>query len=80
MSLPVSVTLCETDPATAVCISPTGPTVTTPIAAGATPTYTAFVTGSGLVPDNPSLNRITIVFKDALGGIRGATSVAVRTL
>ena len=80
VNLPVNVTLCETDPATAACISPIGATVTTQIAGGATPTFTAFVTAAGLVPFDPSLNRISIVFKDVLGIVRGATSVAARTL
>jgi len=80
VNLPVTLTLCETDPATAACISPIGSTVTTQIAAGATPTFSAFVTGTGLVPFDPALNRITVLFKDVLGIVRGATSVAARTL
>jgi len=79
-NLPVNIALCETDPATALCISPIGSTVTTQIAAGATPTFTALITGTGFVPFDPALNRIIVLFKDGLGVIRGATSVAVRTL
>jgi len=81
-SLPVSIALCETDPATSVCINPTVPTldpVTIPIAAGATPTFAFFVTGADTVPFDPENNRIFVHFKDADGVTRGSTSVAVQT-
>jgi hypothetical protein len=82
-SLPqLSIALCETNPATGVCINPTTPTttpVTTSIAAGATPTFAFFVTSTGSVPFDPAINRIFVRFQDAGGVTRGATSVAVRT-
>jgi len=82
-SLPVSIALCETDPATGVCINPTVPAsglVTTSIAADATPTFAFFVTATDTVPFDPANNRIFVRFKDAGGVTRGSTSVAVRTL
>jgi len=82
-SLPVSIALCETDPATSVCINPTVPTlgtVTTSIAADATLTFAFFVTGTDTVPFDPANNRIFVRFQDAGGVTRGSTSVAVRTL
>jgi len=82
-SLPVSIALCETDPATSVCINPTVPAlgpVTTTIAAGATPTFAFFVTGTDTVPFDPANNRVFVRFQDAGGVTRGSTSVAVRTL
>ena len=49
-SLPVNISLCQTDPATGQCISAIGPSVTTQINANATPTFGIFVEGNGNVP------------------------------
>jgi hypothetical protein len=78
-SLPVSIFLCQTNPATGQCISVIGPTVTTTINANATPTFGIFVQGNGNVPFDPAVNRIFVRFKDGGNVTRGATSVAVRT-
>ena len=78
-ALPVIIFLCETNPATAACISAIGPSVSTTINAGATPTFGIFVQGSGNVPFDPAGNRIFVRFRDAGGVTRGSTSVAVRT-
>ena len=79
-TLPVSLSVCQTIPATGECIGgPPGPTVTTQINAGQTPTFAIFVTGTGNVPFDPANNRIFVRFKDLGGVTRGATSVAVRT-
>jgi len=81
-TLPVSISMCETNPATGLCINPTVPTtspVVTTINANATPTFGIFVAGSGNVPFDPAANRIFVRFKDAGGITRGSTSVAVRT-
>ena len=75
----VSVQICETNPLTGACISTIGPTVTTSIAANATPTFAFFVAGSGNVPFDPANNRVSVVFTDGGGVTRGATSVAIRT-
>jgi hypothetical protein len=78
-TLPLSLSLCQTNPATAQCISSIGSTVTTTINAGATPTFGIFVQGKGTVPFDPAGNRIFVRFKDGGGVTRGSTSVAVRT-
>lgn len=78
-SLPVSFTLCQTNPSTAACLAPPAATVTTSIAANATPTFSIFVTGSGNVPFDPAGNRAFVRFKDSGGATRGSTSVAIRT-
>jgi hypothetical protein len=78
-SPPVTILICQTNPATAQCISAIGPTVTTVINAGATPTFSVFVTGHGNVPFDPANNRIFVRFKDSGGITRGSTSEAVRT-
>jgi hypothetical protein len=77
--MPVSLFLCETNPATGQCISAIGPGVTTTINTNATPTFGIFVQGNGNVPFDPAANRIFVRFKDGGGVTRGATSVAVRT-
>jgi len=79
-ALPVTLTYCETDPVSGVCVNPTIPSaapVTTTIDAQGTPTFAVFVTATGPVPFDPAANRIFVTF-DAAGDPRGATSVAVR--
>lgn len=78
-TLPVTVALCQTDPAGGNCLSAIGPSVTTTINASATPTFGIFVTGAGTVAFDPAATRIFVRFKDAGGVTRGSTSVAVRT-
>jgi hypothetical protein len=73
------ITICQTNPATGVCLGSPGPSVTTQINANATPTFAIFVKGNGVVPFDPGNNRITVRFKDGGEVTRGATSVAVRT-
>ena len=57
-SLPVNISLCQTDPGTGQCISSIGPSVTTTINANATPTFGIFVQGNGNVLFDPAANRI----------------------
>ena len=78
-TLPVNISLCQTNPASGQCISAIGPTVTTTINSSATPTFGIFVQGKGNVPFDPATNRIFVRFKDGGGVTRGSTSVAVRT-
>ena len=78
-TLPVNISLCQTNPATGQCISAIGPSVTTQINAGVTPTFGIFVQGVGIVFFDPAANRIFVRFQDAGGVTRGSTSVAVRT-
>jgi hypothetical protein len=78
-NLPVDLFLCETDPASGQCISAIAPSVTTTIAADATPTFTILIPGTGNVPFDPANNRVFVRFKDDGGVTRGSTSVAVRT-
>ena len=77
-SLPLTVSLCETNPATGQCISAIGGSVTTTINANATLTFGIFVQGNGNVPFDPAANRVFVRFNS--GAVtRGSTSVAVRT-
>ena len=75
----INLLVCETDPNTSDCIDPASATVTTSIAAQATPTFGIFVFATGEVPFNPVDNRVFVEFVDGGGVVRGSTSVAVRT-
>lgn len=78
-SLPVTLLLCQTNPATGACLASPAGSVTTQIAANATPTFGIFVAGTAPVPFDPAKSRIFVRFTDAGAMTRGATSVAVRT-
>jgi hypothetical protein len=78
-SLPINISLCQTNSSTGQCISPIGPSVATQMNAGATPTFGIFVAGTGIVPFDPANNRIFVRCKDGGGTTRGSTSVAIRT-
>lgn len=78
-SLPLVLSICETNPATGACLSGPASSTTSSVSGGATPTYSIFVTGTGTVPFDPAANRIFVEFRDGGGLVRGSTSVAVRT-
>jgi virginiamycin B lyase len=78
-NVPVTLTLCQTNPSTGACLASPTPNVVTTIAANAMPTFAIFAAGSAAVPDLPALNRVFVRFTDAGGALRGETSVAVRT-
>ena len=78
--LPIAVTLCQTDPATAQCLAPPAASVTLDFKAGATPTFSVFVQASGSVKLDPANSRVFVRFEDPYGLNRFAsTSVAVVT-
>jgi hypothetical protein len=77
--LPVTLTLCETNPTTSVCLATPAPAVTTQIDANATPTFAVFVSASATVPFDPENNRAIVRFKDGSDIDRGSASVAIRT-
>jgi len=76
-TLPVTLSICQSNPATAACLSPPAPSVTLDIAANATPTFSVFVDSSGAVPFAPATARAFVRFTDAADVVRGATSVAL---
>ncbi len=78
-TLPLAITLCQTNPTTGQCLAAAATTVTTTIAAKATSTFAIFVTASGTVPFDPANSRIFVTFTDSANAIRGETSVAVET-
>jgi hypothetical protein len=78
-TLPVTITTCQTNPSTGVCLQTPAATVVTPVAANATPTFAFFVTTSNTVAFDPANNRIFVTLTDSTGAIRGETSLAVET-
>jgi hypothetical protein len=79
VTLPLTVSLCQSDPTSGQCISSIASSVTTTINANATPTFGIFATASDGVPLVPKTNRIFAEFSGANGVVRGSTSVAVET-
>jgi streptogramin lyase len=78
-TLPLALSICQTNPQTGTCMATAGASVTTTIAAGQTPTFGIFGAASGSIPFVPQTNRVFVQFTDGSGAVRGATSVAVET-
>lgn len=78
-TLPLTLTLCQTNPQTAACLATPTSSLTVNIAAGATPTFSIFGVASGTIAANAAANRIAVHFTDSSGNLVGATSVAVQT-
>jgi len=78
-TLPIAISICQTDPSSGQCLATAGAGVTATIGAGTTPTFAIFVGGAGTVPFDPVANRIFVQFTGSDGNIHGSTSVAVRT-
>lgn len=78
-SLPVVLTVCQTNPSTGACLSPPGASTTSTLNTNSVATYSVFVRGTGNVAFDPANRRIFLRFRDSGGVTRGATNVAVRT-
>jgi hypothetical protein len=76
-TLPLSLSICQTDPTTGACLSPAAASVTLDVPAGATPTFAIFVGSSAPVPYAPATTRIYVDFTDSSKVNHGATSLAV---
>jgi virginiamycin B lyase len=79
VTLPLGLTLCQTNPGSGQCLATPSASVSTTINTNATPTFAIFATASSAIPFAPATNRIFVRFADASGAIRGSTSVAVQT-
>jgi hypothetical protein len=66
-NLPVTLTVCQTDPASGACVATPAPSATTDIPANATPTFGIFATGGGSIADMPGVNRVFVTFTDSSG-------------
>ena len=81
-TLPLTLSLCQTDPTTSECINPSVPTsepVIVDIPEGGSPTFAVFATADGTIDLDPANSRVFLRFSDDLGVVRGATSVAVES-
>jgi Bacterial Ig-like domain (group 2) len=78
-TLPLSINLCQTNPATGACVSAIGPSVNTTMNADSTGTFTIVATSMADIPFDPANSRIFVRFIDTNGVTRGSTSVAVTT-
>jgi hypothetical protein len=78
-SLPLAVSICQTNSSTGQCLAPPTPGVSQTINTDDTPTFAIFASSSGIVPFVPANNRIAVQFTDTNGTVRGSTSVAVET-
>ncbi len=68
-TLPISISICQTNPSSGQCLGPAAASVSTMIAAGATPTFAIFVGGAGTVPFDPVANRISVQFTGSDGNV-----------
>ena len=75
-TLPLSISISETDPATGVVI---GDNVLQNVGGGENRTVAVFVTFNGCVTFDPAANRIFIEFRDASNNVVGSTSTAAST-
>ena len=78
-TLPVSALLCQTNPANAQCLAAPAASAAVDFGAGATPTFSIFVTASSAIAFAPATSRIFVRFVDQSGLSHGSTSLAVRT-
>jgi hypothetical protein len=77
-NLPLSLTICQTNPSTGQCLQTPTTSVQATVASNATPTFAIFAAATGAVPFLPQTNRIFVQFRDPTS-VRGSTSVAVET-
>jgi len=78
-SLPLTATICQSNPANGQCLSAPAASVMLSVAAGAAPTFSVFLQDSAPIALDPATARIFVRFKDTAGGLHGSTSVAVAT-
>jgi hypothetical protein len=76
MALPLTLSVCETNAATGVCLAPFAPTVTIDYAAGTTRSFAFLARAIGPITFDPGVNRVFARLKGN-GVTRGATSAAV---
>ena len=79
--LPVSISICQTEPTTSDCLSSPGSTVTATVPSDSRPTFGVFLTvpADAVIPFVPQSNRVFVRFTDSGGVTRGSTSVALWT-
>ncbi|MEI9985060.1 MAG: hypothetical protein WDN69_18825 [Aliidongia sp.] len=78
-SLPLAVSICQSNPSNGQCLAPAASSVSLSYAGGTAPTFSVFAAATGSIAFNPAATRIFVRFKDSSGGLHGSTSVAVET-
>lgn len=78
-SLPLTLSVCQTNSSSGLCNNPPASSVTSAIASNATPTFTVFATASGAIAFAPATARIFLRFFDSSNRTHGSTSIAVKT-
>jgi hypothetical protein len=78
-SLPLTATICQSNPSTGQCLAAPAPSVTLNYTSGSTPTFSVFLNASAPIALNPAGSRAFVRFKDSTGAIHGSTSVAVQS-
>ncbi len=78
-SLPVQVSICQTNPSSGQCLAAPASTVTlSPFASDADATFAVFVTATAAIKQSPS-NEVFVLFKNPGGTVLGSASVEVVT-
>jgi hypothetical protein len=72
-----TVILCQTDPSSGLCLAPPASSLSVAFAAGATPTFSVFVTPGEALPFDPANMRVVVLFGSF--NTSAITSVAVET-
>jgi hypothetical protein len=78
--LPVTLSICQTDPGTGGCINPAVPTtgpLSLNIGAGETPTFAVFISADVPITFDPAVNRVFFRMRNPSGEVVALTSVAV---
>jgi len=78
--LPVTLSICQTDPVTSACVNPAVPTASpfdVTIGAGETPTFGVFVSSATPIAFDPAVNRVFFEVRNQGGEVVASTSVAV---
>jgi hypothetical protein len=77
VSLPLTLTLCQTNPGTGGCLAPPAASVSSSVGNQQVATYAVFAQATGAIAFDPSANRIFLRLSSG-GVVRGGTSPAWR--
>ncbi len=78
-TLPLQVSMCQTNPSTGQCLAAPAPTVTlAPFASDADATFSVFVTATAAIQQSPN-NEVVVLFTTPSGTVAGSASVEVVT-
>ena len=66
-ALPVTLSICQTDPSTGQCLAPPAASVSLSYAGNTAPTFSVFLQSSGAIAFAPASARVFVRFKDAGG-------------